>query len=204
VRSLATDSRWLPTTRRQISECPSTGSGRSCRSSIGIRRRRLYPVALRGKRWAISSPLAHIRGAEPRPLARRAAASSVTLNQFGAVALQTPPGSRSSPSRTFATHTARTSRKAGLIPSASSGRWDTPAPRSRWISTSTSSRPRVVACRSATASPPRSAGWWNLTNSDLSEGPGTRSGLRSPRNGLKRDGSDGTRTRDLRRDRPAF
>jgi hypothetical protein len=73
----------------------------------------------------------------------------------------------------------------------------------------TAHRPAVVANRTSNrcscaltpaGSPPRSAGQWNLTNSDLSEGPGTRSGLRRPRNGLKRDGSDGTRTRDLRRD----
>ena len=44
----------------------------------------------------------------------------------------------------------------------------------------------------------------NLTKSDQKEGPGSGSGLRHVRNGLNRNGSDGTRTRDLRRDRPAF
>ena len=41
----------------------------------------------------------------------------------------------------------------------------------------------------------------DLTHSDLSEGPGRASSGLDPRNGLVRDGSDGTRTRDLRRDR---
>ncbi len=100
--------------------------------------------------------------------------------------------------------TAPTSPRAASTPSECNGRWDTHALRSRWTSTSTSSKPPAAANRSVTASPRPSVGSSNLTNSDLSEGPSTRSGLRSPRNGLKKDGSDGTRTRDLRRDRPAF
>ena len=81
---------------------------------------------------------------------------------------------------------------------------DTHAPRSRWTSTSTSSRPLAAASRSASISSLHSGGSFapDLTESGQNKGPGSSSGLQHVRNGLNRDGSDGTRTRDLRRDRP--
>ena len=44
----------------------------------------------------------------------------------------------------------------------------------------------------------------NLTKPDKTKARSDSGPLDTCRNGLDKDGSDGTRTRDLRRDRPAF
>ena len=70
----------------------------------------------------------------------------------------TPAESRSSRSMTFVIRMGRIWHKAGSTRSACSVRWDTLGLRSRWISTSTSSRPPDGANRSASISSRRLKG----------------------------------------------